>query len=101
MAFKRLIVVSADFYPHCPPARRAASKLAEEYGLDPQVLEHEPEEENRLAETYGEDRGESYPVPQVFAEKADGMIVHLSTGDIGGEEQLKEFLRKKLKALGV
>lgn len=84
---RELVLVYADWCPHCNPlSLEEAPKLAERLGVPLRLLDIvRPEEEreaDRLVERYG-DFSADYLIPQAFLGLDDGTFRHVLTGTPG------------------
>jgi hypothetical protein len=84
MRLERIAVVYANWCPNCPPAIRAVERLGRRLHVHTERLDIDNDadydEAIHLVENFGEDQGETFLVPQVFAIYEDGSILHVVTG---------------------
>lgn len=81
---KQIIIVLANYCPHCVPlSLQYVKRMAEDFNVPLQIFNVEISDQEKLAdhlvEEYG-DWSEDYLIPQVFIEYTDGTVQHIFTG---------------------
>jgi thiol-disulfide isomerase/thioredoxin len=94
----KIIVVMADWCPHCVPTTvEAMERAAKELGAVFQTYNIDDLAQERLADEivkkYG-DWSPNYLIPQVFFEYSDGSIEHVLTGQREGVWATKEKINE-------
>jgi len=84
MRLEKLTVVYASWCPNCPPAVRAVEHLGRELRVHTEKLDIDNDADYdraiHLVENFGEDQGDTFLVPQVFATYEGGSVFHVVTG---------------------
>ena len=91
---RRLVVVLAEWCPHCVPlSDRYSKRLARRLGVPILRLDIDHPRQGKLADHYVRCHGDwapDYLIPQIFLERRGGAVQHILTGFPEGVDRTRE-----------
>jgi len=106
MLMEKLTVVYASWCPNCPPAVRAVERLGVRLMVRTEKLDIDNDADYDraiyLVENFGEDQGDTFLVPQVFATFEGGSTSHVVTGRGFArlkDEEVEEKIEREVSAI--